>query len=171
MAFHIRPATRNDAGIILDFIRALAIYEREPDAVQATEEDLLRHGFGENPYYACLIAEEDGAPAGFALYFFDYSTWLGKPGLYLEDIFVHPEFRGRGIGKALLQRLAGIALEKGCARMKWNVLDWNTPAIEFYGAMGAELQKEWLNVRLSGDALQKLASCGEVNCAGAQESR
>lgn len=157
MALNIRPATRDDAGNILDFIRALAAYEREPDAVQATEEDLLRHGFGENPYYACLIAELDGAPAGFALYFFDYSTWLGRPGLYLEDIFVHPELRGRGIGQALLQRLANIALEKGCARMKWEVLDWNIPAIEFYSTMGAELQREWLNVRLSGDALRKLA--------------
>ena len=160
MALYIRPAIRDDAGTILNFIRALAAYEREPDAVQATEEDLLRHGFGPNPYYACLIAEQDGAPAGFALYFFDYSTWLGKPGLYLEDIFVHPEFRGRGIGRALLQRLAAVALEKGCARMKWEVLDWNTPAIEFYSAMGAELQKEWLNVRLSGDALQHLATGG-----------
>lgn len=158
MATTIRPAVREDAGEILNFIRALAVYEREPDAVEATEESLLRHGFGENPYYACLIAEEDGAPAGFALYFFDYSTWLGKPGLYLEDLFVHPQFRGRGIGKALLRRLAAIALEKGCARMKWEVLDWNTPAIEFYTAIGAELQKEWLNVRLSGGGLQRLAN-------------
>jgi len=160
MALTIRPATKDDTGEILNFIRALAAYEREPDAVQATEEDLLRHGFGHNPYYACLIAEQDGAPAGFALYFFDYSTWLGKPGLYLEDIFVHPEYRGRGIGKALLQRLAGVALEKGCARMKWEVLDWNTPAIEFYSSMGAELQREWLNVRLSGEALHRLAAGG-----------
>jgi GNAT superfamily N-acetyltransferase len=160
MATTIRPATKEDTGIILGFIRALAAYEREPDAVRATEEDLLRHGFGENPYFGCLLAEEDGAPAGFALYFFDYSTWLGRPGLYLEDVFVHPEFRGRGIGKALLQRLAAIALEKGCARMKWEVLDWNTPAIEFYTAMGAELQKEWLNVRLSGEALERLATGG-----------
>lgn len=158
MATIIRPAVREDAGEILNFIRALAVYEREPDAVEATEQDLLQHGFGENPYYACLIAEEDGAPAGFALYFFDYSTWLGKPGLYLEDLFVHPRFRGRGIGKALLRRLAAIALEKGCARMKWEVLDWNTPAIEFYTAIGAELQKEWLNVRLSGGGLQRLAN-------------
>lgn len=165
MALDIRPATSDDAGTILNFIRALAAYEREPDAVQATEADLLHHGFGQNPYYACLIAEWDGIPAGFALYFFDYSTWLGKPGLYLEDIFVHPEFRGRGIGKALLQRLAAVALEKGCARMKWEVLDWNTPAIEFYSAMGAELQKEWLNVRLSGDALQKLANCADARAS------
>ena len=168
MATTIRPATKDDVGAILNFIRALAAYEREPDAVQATEEDLLRHGFGEAPYYSCLLAEDEGVPAGFALYFFDYSTWLGKPGLYLEDIFVHPEFRGKGIGKALLQRLAAVALEKGCARMKWEVLDWNSPAIDFYQAMGAELQREWLNVRLSGDALQRLAGSAAAEAAEAQ---
>ena len=157
MAITIRPATRADAGQILTFIRALATYEREPDAVTATEEDLLRHGFGESPYYSCLIAEQDGATVGFALYFFDYSTWLGQPGLYLEDLFVPPEFRGLGIGKALLQRVAAIALEKGCPRLKWEVLDWNTPAIDFYRAMGAEFQDEWRNVRVSGDALRRLA--------------
>jgi GNAT superfamily N-acetyltransferase len=153
----IRPATPADVGQILRLIRALAAYEREPDAVRATEEDLLRHGFGENPYFQCLMAEHDGQPVGFALYFFDYSTWLGRPGLYLEDVFVDPPFRGLGVGKALLQRLACIALEKGCARMKWEVLDWNQPAIDFYRAMGAELQQEWLNVRLSGEALRRLA--------------
>lgn len=153
----IRAATRGDVRIILDFVRALAVYEREPDAVVATEEDLLRDGFGEQPYYSCLLAEEDGKPAGFAFYFFDYSTWLGRPGLYLEDIFVHPEFRGRGIGKALLQRVAAIAVERGCARMKWEVLDWNQPAIDFYAAMGAEFLDAWRNVRLSGDALRRLA--------------
>lgn len=165
MALTIRPATREDAGEILQFIRALAAYEREPDAVQATESDLLRHGFGENPYFACLLAEEDGAPAGFALYFFDFSTWLGRPGLYLEDVFVHPQFRGRGIGKALLKRMAAIALEKGCARMKWEVLDWNTPAIDFYGAIGAKLKTEWLNVQLDGDALRRLAEDSLVETA------
>lgn len=154
----IRPATPADVGQILKFIRALAAYEREPDAVKATEEDLLHHGFGENPYFQCLTAEWDGEPAGFALYFYDYSTWLGRPGLYLEDVFVNPLMRGRGIGKALLQRLAAIALEKGCARMKWEVLDWNTPAIEFYRSLGAEFQGEWLNVRLSGEALRRLAA-------------
>lgn len=162
MSTIIRPATPADVALILTFIRALAAYEREPDAVMATEDDLLRHGFGENPYYHCLIAEWDAKPAGFALYFFDYSTWLGRPGLYLEDVFVYPEFRGRGIGKALLQELAGIALERGCARMKWEVLDWNTPAIDFYRAMGAELQTEWLNVRLSGEALRRLAGISEL---------
>ena len=162
MATTIRPATRADVGTILDFVRALARYEREPDAVVATEEDLLRDGFGSQPYYCCLIAEENGAPAGFAFYFFDYSTWLGRPGLYLEDIFVHPEFRGLGIGKALLQRVAAIAVEKGCPRMKWEVLDWNTPAIDFYAAMGAEFLDTWRNVKLSGDALRRLAAGVEL---------
>jgi GNAT superfamily N-acetyltransferase len=159
MATTIRPATPADAGTILHFIRALAKYERAPDAVMATEQDLLRDGFRDQPYFSCLIAEQDGVPAGFAFYFYDYSTWLGRPGIYLEDIFVHPEFRGLGIGKALLQRVAAIALEKGCARLKWQVLDWNTPAIDFYRAMGADFMDEWRTVRLSGEALERLA-CG-----------
>ena len=157
MQLTIRPAKRDDVGLMLTFIRALAVYEREPDAVAATEEDLLRDGFGDNPYYQCLIAEWDGSPAGFAFYFFDYSTWLGRPGLYLEDLFVHPEFRGLGIGKALLQRVAAIAIERGCPRLKWEVLDWNKPAIDFYAAMGAEFLDTWRNVRVSGDALRQLA--------------
>lgn len=161
MAITIRPATPADIPLILAFIRALAAYEREPDAVTATEADLLRDGFGPNPFYFCLIAEKDGAPAGFAFYFFNYSTWLGRPGLYLEDLFVHPEFRGLGIGKALLQRVAAVAVQKGCPRLQWEVLDWNTPAIEFYRAMGAEFLDEWRNVRMTGDALQRLAGHGE----------
>ena len=168
MAITIRPATPADVGQILAFIHALAVYEREPDAVKATEADLLEHGFGENPYYSCLIAELDGVPAGFALYFYNYSTWLGRPGLYLEDLFVLTEHRGAGIGKALLQRLAQIAGEKGCGRMCWEVLDWNRPAIDFYQAMGAEILKEWLNVRLTGDALQRLATCDGAGGSYAQ---
>jgi len=157
MATTIRPATAADVGQILAFIRALAAYEREPDAVTATEADLLRDGFGPNPFYHCLIAEHDGKPAGFAFYFFNYSTWMGRPGLYLEDLFVQPEFRGLGIGKALLERVAAIAVENNCPRLQWEVLDWNTPAIDFYRASGAEFMKEWLNVRVSGDALLRLA--------------
>lgn len=160
MPLLIRNADAADIPEILAFIRALAAYEREPDAVTATEADLLRDGFGPNPYFQCLIAELDGKPAGFAFYFFDYSTWLGKPGIYLEDLFVHPEFRGLGIGKALLKRVAAIALEKGCARLKWEVLDWNTPAIDFYGAMGAEFLDAWRNVRVSGEPLLRLAAPG-----------
>jgi GNAT superfamily N-acetyltransferase len=170
MAITIRPAIGADVPQILTFIRALAAYEREPDAVYATEADLHRDGFGPNPFYFCLIAESDGAPAGFAFYFFSYSTWHGKPGLYLEDLFVHPEFRNLGIGKALLQRVAAIALERGCSRVNWEVLDWNTPAIEFYRAMGAEFMDAWRNVRVTGEALRRLAN-GVAETAGVDDSR
>jgi GNAT superfamily N-acetyltransferase len=169
MATTIRDATPADVPEILRFIRALAAYERDPDAVTATEAGLLRDGFGSNPFYFCLIAEQDGQPAGFALYFFNYSTWLGRPGLYLEDLFVHPEFRGLGIGKALLKKVAAFALEKGCLRLQWEVLDWNTPAIDFYRAMGAEFLDSWRNVRISGGALERLAGgdAGLAKPAGA----
>jgi GNAT superfamily N-acetyltransferase len=161
MATTIRTATPADVPQILAFIRALAAYEREPDAVTATEADLLRDGFGPNPFYSCLIAEHSGQPAGFAFYFFNYSTWKGRPGLYLEDLFVNPEFRGLGIGKALLQRVAAIAVEKNCPRLQWEVLDWNTPAVDFYRAMGAEFLDEWRNVRVTGPALARLAGAAD----------
>ena len=158
----LREATPADVPLILEFIRALAVYEREPDAVTATEADLLRDGFGEQPYFHCLIAEHDAGagprPAGFAFYFFNYSTWTGRPGLYLEDLFVHPEFRGLGIGKALLARVAAIAVEKGCPRLQWEVLDWNTPAVDFYASLGASFLDEWRNVRMTAEALDKLAA-------------
>jgi GNAT superfamily N-acetyltransferase len=158
----IRDAVAADVPLILEFIRGLAVYEREPDAVTATEADLLRDGFGENPYFHCLIAEQDGPngvqAAGFAFYFFNYSTWTGRPGLYLEDLFVNPEFRGLGIGKALLARVAAIAVEKGCPRLQWEVLDWNTPAVDFYAALGADFLDEWRNVRMTGEGLAKLAA-------------
>jgi GNAT superfamily N-acetyltransferase len=157
MSTVIRAAERRDIPQILSFIRALAEYEREPDAVTATEADLERDGFGPTPFYSCLIAEQDGRPAGFAFYFFNYSTWLGRPGLYLEDLFVLPEFRGYGVGRALLQRVAAIAVEKGCPRLQWEVLDWNQPAIDFYKAMGADFLDEWRNVRVTGAALKRLA--------------
>jgi GNAT superfamily N-acetyltransferase len=166
MAMTIRSATPADIPQILTFIRALAAYEREPDAVTATEAGLLRDGFGPNPFYYCLIAEHEGRPAGFALYFFNYSTWMGRPGIYLEDIFVEPEFRGLGIGKALLKQVAAVAVEKNCPRLQWEVLDWNTPAIEFYRAMGAEFLDEWRNVRISGEALERLAGNAEQAVAG-----
>lgn len=153
----IRVATEADVPEILAFIRALAVYERAPDAVTATEEGLRRDGFGPNPFYSCLIAEHNGHPAGFALYFFNYSTWEGRPGIYLEDLFVHPEFRGLGVGKALLKQVAAVAVEKDCRRLQWEVLDWNTPAIDFYRATGAEFLDEWRNVRVSGEALLRLA--------------
>jgi GNAT superfamily N-acetyltransferase len=159
----IRAAVPGDVPLILEFIRALAAFEREPDAVTATEADLLRDGFGPEPYYHCLIADYDGKPAGFAFYFFNYSTWTGRPGLYLEDLFVHPEFRGMGIGKALLARVAAIAVEKGCPRLQWEVLDWNTPAVDFYAALGASFLDEWRNVRMTGEALAKLAALDSSN--------
>ena len=167
MAIAIRQATAADVPQVLAFIRALAEYEREPQAVMASEADLLRDGFGPNPFYFCLIADSNEAPAGFALYFYNYSTWLGRPGLYLEDLFVLPGFRGLGIGKALLQRVAAIAVEKGCQRLQWEVLDWNTPAIDFYAAMGAEFLDTWRNVRVSGDALLKLAGAENREALGA----
>ena len=153
----IRNATPADVPLILSFIRALAEFERAPDAVTATEEGLLRDGFCPNPFYKCLIAEFGGQPSGFALYFYNYSTWAGRPGIYLEDLFVHPEYRGLGIGKALLQQVAAAAMEMGCQRLQWEVLDWNTPAIEFYRAAGAEFLDEWRNVRLGPEAIARLA--------------
>jgi GNAT superfamily N-acetyltransferase len=155
---NIRTTSTTDVPLILQFIRDLAEYEREPDAVVATEQDLVRDGFtpGQEKFYV-LIAEWEGKPAGFAFYFFNYSTWLGKPGLYLEDLFVKPVFRGKGIGKALLAKLAQIAIEKNCYGMRWQVLDWNTPAIDFYEALGGKLMKEWLTVRLMGAPLEQLA--------------
>jgi GNAT superfamily N-acetyltransferase len=157
MGTMIREAVAADVALILEFIRALAVFEREPDAVTATEADLLRDGFGDAPYFHCLIAEWEGAPAGFAFYFFNYSTWTGRPGLYLEDVYVHTEFRGKGIGKALLARVAAIAVEKNCPRLQWEVLDWNTPAVEFYRSLGADFLDEWRNVRMTGEALARLA--------------
>jgi GNAT superfamily N-acetyltransferase len=158
MTTTIRKAVAGDVPLILEFIRGLALFEREPDAVTATEEDLLRDGFGDKPYYHCLIADHDEKPAGFAFYFFNYSTWTGRPGLYLEDLFVSPEFRGLGIGKALLARVAAIAVETGCPRLQWEVLDWNTPAVDFYKSLGADFLDEWRNVRMTGEAIQKLAA-------------
>ena len=156
----IRPATAADASIILDLIRALAIYEREPDAVSASEADILRDGFGATPKFRCVIAEWEGLPAGFAFWFYNYSTWQGRPGLYLEDLFVRPEFRGKGIGKALLLHLAKVAAEEDCGRFEWSVLDWNSPAIEFYESLGAKLHREWLRMRVEGEALKRLAARG-----------
>jgi GNAT superfamily N-acetyltransferase len=158
----IRPATAADAAVILELIRALAIYEREPDAVSATEADILRDGFGATPKFRCVIAEWNGQPAGFAFWFYNYSTWQGRPGLYLEDLFVKPEFRGKGIGKALLLYLAKVAANENCGRFEWSVLDWNTPAIEFYESLGAKLHREWLRMRVEGEALDRLASASNI---------
>jgi len=154
---NIRPANVNDVGLILQFIRELAEYEREPQAVTASEPDLLRDGFGPAPKFRVVIAEWDRKPAGFALFFYNYSTWQGHPGLYLEDVFVRPEFRGKGIGKTLLVYLAQLAVSENCGRFQWQVLDWNTPAIEFYQSLGARVMQEWLTMRLEGEALKRLA--------------
>jgi GNAT superfamily N-acetyltransferase len=154
---NIRPATVNDVGLILQFIRDLAVYEREPQAVTASADDLRRDGFSADPKFRVIIAEWDGKPAGFALFFYNYSTWLGRPGLYLEDLFVRTEFRGKGIGKALLLYLARLAVEENCGRFQWQVLDWNTPAIKFYESLGAKVMKQWLTMRVEGDALMRLA--------------
>jgi GNAT superfamily N-acetyltransferase len=152
----IRPATPQDAALILRFIRELAEFEREPDAVKATEESLSHALFGEQSAEA-VIAEQEGKPMGFALFFHNFSTWTGRKGLYLEDLYVTPEARGSGVGTALLRHLAGIALDRDCGRFEWAVLDWNTPAIDFYTAMGAESLDEWRVRRVTGDALAKLA--------------
>ena len=153
---NIRPAVPTDIPEILAFIRELAEYEREPAAAVATHADLLRDGFGPTPRFHCLIAEWDKRPAGFALYFYNYSTWRGHAGIYIEDIFVRPAFRRRGIGKALLSAVASIAVAEGCPRLEWAVLNWNTPAIDFYTALGATPMSDWTTMRVSGDALQKL---------------
>ncbi|MFP5277534.1 MAG: N-acetyltransferase family protein [Acidobacteriota bacterium] len=171
MSLNLRKAVAADVPQILAFIRALAEYERAPHEVSATEEGLLRDGFGPRPFYDCLIAELDGQPAGFALFFFNYSTWKGRPGVYLEDLFVEPHLRGKGIGKALLQRVAAFALENGCQRLQWEVLDWNTPAIDFYRAMGAEFLDEWRNVRVGGEALARLAGAEAVQAPSAESAQ
>jgi GNAT superfamily N-acetyltransferase len=170
----IRAATSADVPTMLRFIHDLAAYEREPDAVIATEADLLRDGFslasdgrtpltpGIPPRFRALIAElsedTETTPAGFALYFTTYSTWLGHHGIRLEDLYVTPSLRGKGIGRALLARLAQIAIAEGCPRLEWDVLDWNEPAIAVYHRLGATMQRDWRIMRLSGDALHALAS-------------
>lgn len=160
MASPIRPARPDDAPVILDLIRGLAEYERLSREVQATEERLRAALFpaaGAAPQAHCVLAEVDGTAAGFALYFFNYSTFLARPGLYLEDLFVRPEFRGRGLGRALILHLAKLANARGCGRMEWTVLDWNRPAIEFYESLGARRLTDWQICRLTGEALARYA--------------
>ena len=154
----LRPAVRSDVPLILSFIRELATYERDADAVVATEESLLRDGFGERPFFQATIAEWSGDPVGFAFWFYAYSTWRAQPTLYLEDLFVRPEARGRGIGKEMMRFLARTALDTGCGRFVWQVLDWNEPSIRFYESLGAQVVREWLTCRIDGDALRALAA-------------
>jgi len=155
--FTIRPATIVDVPIILQLIRDLATYERAPNAVTATEEQLVDVLFREKPVAEVLLAFENKMPIGFAVFFHNFSTWLGRPGLYLEDLFVRPEARGKGYGRGLLIHLAKIARDRGCGRMEWAVLDWNEPAIQFYRSLGAHPLDEWKIFRLTGDGIAKLA--------------
>ncbi|MFT4046996.1 MAG: GNAT family N-acetyltransferase [Solimonas sp.] len=161
----LRAATSDDAALLLSLIRGLAQYERLEHECVATEDALREHLFGPRPYAEAVIAEADaetdaeagGEPAGFALFFHSYSTFVGKPGIYLEDLFVKPEYRGLGIGKRLLAEVARIGVARGCGRYEWTVLDWNEPAIRFYESLGAEMKREWIINRVSGEALSRLA--------------
>jgi len=160
--FQIRAARVEDVPVILQLIRDLATYERAPDEVTATEEQLVDVLFGERPAAEVLLAFEGKLSVGFALYFYNFSTWLGRPGLYLEDLFVKPEKRGKGYGRALLVELAKIARDRGCGRMEWAVLDWNEPAIKFYRALGATPMHEWTVFRLTRQEIAKLADAADT---------
>jgi GNAT superfamily N-acetyltransferase len=160
--FEIRPAQMEDVPIILELIRDLATYERAPNEVTATEEQLVDVLFGERPVAEVLLAFEGQSPVGFAVFFYNFSTWLGRPGLYLEDLFVKPEKRGKGYGRALLIELAKIARDRKCGRMEWAVLDWNEPAINFYRALGAKPMDEWTVFRLTRDGIARLANSGQA---------
>ncbi len=156
-SFEIKPATDADVPVILRLIRELAEYERAPEQAVATEPQLRDVLFGDKPAAQVLLAIEQAEPVGFAVYFFNFSTWLGRPGLYLEDLFVRPEHRGKGYGRELLVRLAQIAQERGCGRMEWAVLDWNEPAIQFYRKLGATPMDEWTVFRLTSEGVAALA--------------
>jgi GNAT superfamily N-acetyltransferase len=153
----IREARIEDVPLILSFIRELAEYEREPNAVRATEDDLIRDGFAENHKFRVIIAEFGGSPAGMAFFFHHYSTWQGKQGLFLEDLFVRPQFRAKGIGKALMIHLAQIAIAENCYGMRWEVLDWNTSAIDVYQRLGARFREHWRVMQLTGEDLRRLS--------------
>ena len=152
----IRPAQRQEVGIVLQLIHDLAVYEKAPNEVEATEKELLETIFSSEPKVFCDLVEVDGEIAGMAIWFLNYSTWQGKHGIYLEDLFIKPEFRGRGYGKALLKHLAKICDDKGYGRFQWWVLDWNSPAIEFYRSLGAVAMDEWTVYRVSGAPLKEL---------------
>ena len=155
--FKIRKAQKIDSGLILEFIKALAEYEKMTELVVSTIQDIEMNLFGDKPVAEVIFGEFQGKAVGFALYFYNYSTFLGKPGIYLEDLFVLEPMRGKGFGKELLRHLAKLAVEKGCGRFEWSVLDWNTPSINFYLSLGAEIKKEWLLNRMEGESIKKLA--------------
>ena len=161
--FQIRRAQVDDVQIILELIRDLATYERAPNDVVATEQQLIDVLFGDRPVAEVLLAFEEESPVGFAVYFYNFSTWLGRPGLYLEDLFVKPEARGKGYGRALLVELAKIARQRECGRMEWAVLDWNEPAIKFYRALGAKPMDEWTVFRLTRDEIARLAESEQID--------
>ena len=161
----IRPATPDDLPLIAQLIRDLAEYEKLAHEVRFDEAVLAKKLFGERPYAEVVIGEIDGQAQGFALFFHNFSTFEGKPGIYLEDLFVRPEARGSGLGKALLAHLAMLAVERDCARLEWSVLDWNAPAIGFYQNLGARLMDEWTVMRVDGTALQQLGAAGRVSAA------
>ncbi len=158
----IRPATPEDVPAIIDMIRALAKYEKALDKVETTAEQLRDALFGPAPSVFCHIAADGERVAGFALWFVSYSTWLGRHGIHLEDLFVHPDHRGRGHGRRLLAELARVCVERGYGRFEWSVLDWNTPAADFYRSLGAAPMDEWIMYRITGEALEKLAASGET---------
>jgi GNAT superfamily N-acetyltransferase len=158
MSLTVRAATPDDAATIFGFIRDLAEYEKLLDEVTATPEGIARDLFGENPRVFCDIAEMDGEPVGFAVWFYNYSTFRGRHGIYLEDLFVSPQARGKGAGRALLARLAQRCVDEGLPRLDWAVLDWNAPSIAFYDGLGADALDDWITRRLSGEALRRLAS-------------
>ena len=157
MTLSIRPATPADLPLIAQLIRDLAAYEKMANKVHFVEAVLGKNLFGPRPYAEVVIGELDGTPQGFALFFHNFSTFEGKPGIYLEDLFVRPDARGSGLGKALLSQLAKLCVERDCARLEWSVLDWNDPAIGFYKKLGAKLMDEWTIMRVDGDALDNLA--------------
>ncbi len=156
----IRAATPEDTACILTFVTELAVYEKAEHEVTASREDIYNSLFTDNPTAHALICIADNTPIGFAVYFYNYSTWLGKPGLYLEDLYVQPEHRGKGAGKALLHHLARIAVQNNCGRFEWSVLDWNEPAIQFYRSLGAKPQDEWTTYRLDSKGMAALAAEG-----------
>ena len=169
-SIRIAPATEEQAPLIVELIRGLAEYEKLAHEVEVTEESVRRSLFGSRPDAEVVIAYVGNQPAGFALFFHNYSTFLGRRGLYLEDLFVKPAFRGQGVGKRLLQHLARLALERGCGRFEWWVLDWNEPAIRFYKSLGAEAMSDWTIYRVTGDALVALANAAPASASQGDRS-